>query len=450
MAHYLNLAPIMDDKTVLSNPHKGWYIHFVDNGFSRPFYRDSIPAGEHLENIPGIHHLYIRFDWSDIELSEGVYDWSKIDNIINEWKPYGLKFSMRMCTCCKNTFVDSSVPHWVLDLGTKGYFFEGPNRFTGKDSRHWMPDYADPIYMEKLENFMRAYGEKYNGHPDIEFIDVGTYGVFGEGHSPQGSELPIDIIKWHINIHAKYFPDTQILVNDDMLRNFGGGESAIELGRYCKGLNIGIRDDSALVQGPAAQFGYDTLRQPELFDLFADEFPVDLESAHQQFVLPEVARGEMTYLESLRRCHATFSGFHGNVPEWYEKHHWFHDHVANLLGYWYFIDGVTLPELREGMNGRIVLRCANRGFARGYHDYELRVRIDDQIVATVPAANRNWLPDKPVDLPVSIAVKHLAAGDYGVEVGLFEGERPIQLGLKEETKREGGYYEICRLEVAPW
>lgn len=449
MTNYLNLSPIADDKTVLENPHKGWYVHFVDNGFARPFYRDSIPAGDHMESIPGIHHLYIRFDWSDIETEEGKCDWSKIDDIIAEWAPYGYKFSLRMCTCCRNPFRYSSVPQWLIDMGTNGREWEEENRFTGKIGKFWVPDYGDPVYMEKLESFMGEYGKKYNGDPNVEFIDVGTFGFYGEGHVSQGVEASPELIKWHMDIHSKYFPDTLILVNDDMLRNFGN-EAAMELGRYCMGLGMGIRDDSAQVTGPAKEFGYDSLRQPELFDLFAPEFPVDLESTHQSMILPEVARGEMAYFEALRRCHATYAGFHGRVYDWYEKHNYFHDHLANLLGYWYFIDGVTLPQLKEGMNGKLSLRVSNRGFARGYHDYELRVRIGGKLVAAVPAANRNWLPERVVEMPVSIETKGLPAGDYGVEIGLFEGERPIQLGLKETAKREGGYYEICRLEIAPW
>lgn len=35
-------VPLQDDKTVLSNPHKGWYYHSIDNGLTRPTYRDGV------------------------------------------------------------------------------------------------------------------------------------------------------------------------------------------------------------------------------------------------------------------------------------------------------------------------------------------------------------------------------------------------------------------------
>ena len=32
---YQDLGHLADDKTVLENPHKGWYYHFLDNGYYR-------------------------------------------------------------------------------------------------------------------------------------------------------------------------------------------------------------------------------------------------------------------------------------------------------------------------------------------------------------------------------------------------------------------------------
>ena len=38
--NFVDLRLLVDDKTVLKNPHKGWFWHFIDNGYGRPFYRD--------------------------------------------------------------------------------------------------------------------------------------------------------------------------------------------------------------------------------------------------------------------------------------------------------------------------------------------------------------------------------------------------------------------------
>ena len=54
-------------KTVLKNPHKGWYWHYFDNGVRRPLYRDKLPEGETYESFPGLNHLYLRIDWYDVQ-----------------------------------------------------------------------------------------------------------------------------------------------------------------------------------------------------------------------------------------------------------------------------------------------------------------------------------------------------------------------------------------------
>ena len=42
-----DLTKYRDDRTVLRNPHKGWYWHYYDNGFGRDTYRDRWQEGEY-------------------------------------------------------------------------------------------------------------------------------------------------------------------------------------------------------------------------------------------------------------------------------------------------------------------------------------------------------------------------------------------------------------------
>ena len=76
--HYRDLRSLQDDRTVLRNPHKGWYWHYIDNGYGRDNYRKLHDPADMLEDFPGLNHLYLRFDWGDIEKEEGVVpDWSR-------------------------------------------------------------------------------------------------------------------------------------------------------------------------------------------------------------------------------------------------------------------------------------------------------------------------------------------------------------------------------------
>jgi hypothetical protein len=204
---YYSFKQHLDDVTVLRNPHKGWYYHYVDNGFQGPKYRDRVSAGEDFSGFPGMHHLYLRFDWIDVEAQEGVYDWSQIDEIMERFAPHGLRCSFRLCTY-ETGF--PATPAWLFQKGAKSADCSRMAQAEGnraEDGVNSEPDYGDPIYLAALERLMAAYGARYDGDPRVELVDVGTFGTWGEGHTYFGSRktYDIDTLMAHLKLHVKYF-----------------------------------------------------------------------------------------------------------------------------------------------------------------------------------------------------------------------------------------------------
>ena len=66
--NFIDLRLLADDKTVLKNPHKGWFWHYIDNGYGRGNYRANHDPGDDLADFPGLNHLYLRFDWGDVDI----------------------------------------------------------------------------------------------------------------------------------------------------------------------------------------------------------------------------------------------------------------------------------------------------------------------------------------------------------------------------------------------
>ena len=62
------------------------------------------------------------------------------------------------------------------------------------------------------------------------------------------------------------------------------------------------------------------------------------------------------------------------------------------------------------------------------------------------ADNRDWLPDTAFTLDLRVDARGVPAGEYEVAVGLFEGERPIKLAIKE-TALDEGYYTVGHTTV---
>ena len=452
LADYVDLADLQDDKTPLRNPHRGWYVHYVDNGFGSPVYRDSIEEGDFLEDFPGLNHLYLRFDWRDVEPENGVFDFSRLDEIIETWGKHGYRFSLRPCTyeCFDNPLIKSATPEWVWKAGAA---------FTNVNDTY-EPDYSDPVFLSYLDRMMHMLGEHYAADPRLEFIDVGTFGTWGEGHTIAGSDkiFPLETMLKHIDLHVKHFPDSYILLNDDYVNcrpEPHPGETDRILS-YAKQLGLGLRDDSVCVDGYVMQYGYDTLRTPMLFDEFWRNAPIDMEFAHMWHYTnpkfdPPLIRDGYPAMEACRRSHASFAGFHGSPREFLKQFPTLADYLGSRLGYWFFIDGLQLPKLVSGARNHIDIVFENRGFAPCYHKFEVRLRLVSENgtcrVMEQDIDPRRWLPGEMVIEHVEIDTRGLPSGAYRLEAGIFEGSIPIKIGMNKQLLRNGGYYDLAEAVI---
>jgi len=459
---YQDLRHLADDKTVLENPHKGWYYHFLDNGYGRPAYRDRLVEGKKLQT-PCLNHMYLRFDWGDIEKEEGILDWSYIDEVFEKWGALGYKFTLRICTF-EGANITYATPKWLVDRGI-GATHVVPNTPVSSDPNAtkedlkkgaYEPDYGNPLYLKKLELFLAACGKKFNCDPQVEYLDIGTFGTWGEGHtwSGTGKAYSADVIKQHINLHLKYFPDKTLMINDDFIAHVArtSAEDASALYDYCLNKGLGIRDDSICVQSFSDRFGYDTLRLPTVFANFAKYAPVDIEFAHIHHNADHLMKDGYPIIEALRHAHATYAGYHGYEDDWYAKVPYLSDYCANRLGYWFFVDGIDMGTPCSGCSeiGKIYIR--NNGFSKCYHQYDLKLRLQDNSGNTYPLNDQypdstRWLPEQNTEEVFRLNYRNVPPGEYAVEVGLFEGDRPIKLAVKSDYRQPDGYYRLTRIQV---
>lgn len=437
---YIDLRTLVDDKTVLKNPHKGWYMHYIDNGMRRANYRNTIKPGDYLTDFPGLNHMYLRFDWSDIEKEKGIYDFTPLEDIMNEWGQYGYKFSLRMV--CFETSYEYATPKYVFDEGAYGVDIPGSGP---------QPDYGDPIFLKYLEKFVEKFAEQYDGDPRVEIIDIGSYGTWGEGHTACASGIiyPSEIVKRHFDIHAKYFTKTFLLCNDDHIigRMAHGDEEVNDMLDYADARGFGIQDDSICCTGYAETLGYDTMRACWAFDKLYKNAPSCIEFEHYSTTKdhPQFFRNGYTMMESLKNSHATFAGFHGNPRLWLENEYWLTDYCANRLGYWYFVTSAAIPEQTASRRNKMTLHFENRGWAPAYHKYELKVKIGDKITVS-DWDIRTLSEDSCADVVVNPDLTGLQEGKYDVFVGLFEGDTPVKLAVKKEFEQDG-YYRIAEVFV---
>lgn len=350
---------------------------------------------------------------------------------------------MRICTYEGSGEIPFATPEYVYEEGARCYSLPG-----GRIE----PDYGDPIFLENLARFLEEAGRRYNGDPRLELIDVGTFGTWGEGHTGCGSDIvyPADVIKKHIDLTVKNFPDTFVMLNDDHINHrwSRGFEENADLIEYAENRGLGLDDDSVCVAYYCQTMGYNTLRTPWLFDRFYPNAPIVLEFEHYTNVAPENFKGGYPFIDAMQRTGATFAGFHGYPAPWLEREPYLTEYAANRLGYWYLPDSVTVGDLTVGAPNRVVLAMENRGFAKAYRRYDLKLKLSGdggRYVETVDADNRLWEAKKITESRLLFTPKDLPAGEYALSLGLFEGERPIELGMKDKDAE--GFYPMCRVRA---
>lgn len=463
-----DLTSLHDAARVLENPHKGWYHHFPDNNPNKY----QIARDEDLLDFPGMDHLYIRLAWSYLEPKEGQFDWAVIDRIIDKWTAQGLGIAFRVS--CKETSTDRieqqyATPLWVKEAGAKGGHYKMGNP-AGPDAP-WEPVYDDPVFLEKLENFLSAFAARYEGKPWLRYVDIGSIGDWGEGHSWASSRkvLSFAVRKAHIDLHLKHFKRSQLMISDDYVHALPDLAERETLHRYILENGISYRDDSILVNGNFSGSGKTfTVRSPETF---ADAYPLRptvLELEHYGKVKslgnwdarPDSAAfksgGGKSGADHLRGAlgllGATYIGYHGDAREWLNDNPELTKELLNRCGYWLFPVSLDLPAtMVAGSSAPLRLTIENRGVAPPYHPYELRLKLvqgDTSMEIPIGTADRSWMPGKQIHVQSQLILpKDLKPGRHAVSIGLFEGARPVELALKSSIRDTAGFYQIAEIAV---
>lgn len=461
-----------DLQTPLANPHKGWYHHFPDNHPNKY----QIAQDSDLLNFPGMDHVYIRLAWSYLEPREGQFDWPVIDRIIDKWTGHGLGIAFRIS--CRETSADRieqqfATPRWVAEAGARGgHYLMG--KATGPEGP-WEPVFDDPVFLDKLDRFLAAFAARYDGRPWLRYVDIGSIGDWGEGHSWAGSrqECGLAARLRHVDLYRTQFQRSQLVVTDDFVYALNDPQERKTLHEHVLQHGISYRDDSILVNGYLAgtsdQF---TVRSPEFFADAYGKTPTVFELEHYGTVKKQgnwegrpdslVAKhgqgktGPDYFRGALGLLHATYIGYHGYADQWLADNPELTGELLNRCGYWYLLRRVSLPaKLQPGADVALTFDWENRGVAPAYHPYQLHLRWvgPETVDQELDAGNRQWLPasQEPsterycVTLPAN-----MPPATYELKFKLYspEAERDVQVALQPDLRDEAGYYRIGQVEVS--
>lgn len=314
-----------DNQAGLNNPDMGWYYYKFDNGLNN--YGTRNPDNEVFDYWPGMTTIYYRIAWGHLEPKKGQYNWDLIDKSAKYWIAAGKKLCFRI-TALEG--YDGATPDWV---GT-GY------------------DPGNPVFLEALDSFLAAFAARYDGKPYVAYIDIGTIGIWGEGHGNVSDSVRIK----HIDMHLKHFKKSLLVANDDM---------GPEVCEYALKHGISIRDDSVM-------WHWNMFPTTVSFDQFWPTMPTVLETCHYGNITNKrnpwnIGWSDTALLATIEKYHASWVSVHGWPDDfWKERQECIN--AANLrMGYRLRLTEASwLQDVSVGRSWYFILNWCNAGVAPCY------------------------------------------------------------------------------------
>ncbi len=417
---------------ILYNPGMGLAdFHF---GFGHP---PRIP-----EEYPRSTVAYFRWSWAELEPEEGRYAFEFVDRVIAQAKAKGEALAFRIMT-----EYEKGTPGWLLSKGVRSI----------QESDGVFPDYNDPLFLEYHDKLIKAFGARYDGSPDIDHVDIGSVGCWGEWNTaccideqrPQCERLyPTEANQRRIaDAYFDAFPTIPLVMLHGGLLHYAASRGA------------GWRGDCF------GDYGYftDTWNHMDHAYTPALDDPVVAEAWKHGPVQFEVC---------------------GVVQDWYDKGfdldrilqkglEW---HVSVLNAKSSPIPAVWRPRFEEYLKKlgyRLVLRelthpveaapsrellvrstWDNIGVAPIYHPWPLAYRLRSATGAVVarwtsPADLKRWLPGVRQTVEDRIALPpYLADGSYHLDLAILDrAARSPYVSVAIEGRRPDGWYEISTVLI---
>lgn len=176
----VRVSPQEREDAVLHNPDMGWVLlenYALDPGPNGSSTLAALPE----EDFPGVDHVALMFSWADVETSEGVYDFTRVNHAYEYWRARGKRIHLRMSAEALLWWPNSGrgVPRYVLDALTpkekqvRSAFGIG---YTVVDARN-------AHYRERLGRFLEAVAANFSGDRPVGLVDLRGFGLWGEWHS---------------------------------------------------------------------------------------------------------------------------------------------------------------------------------------------------------------------------------------------------------------------------
>lgn len=429
---------------VLTNPGIGFMTFQRFNGDTlneakgwtegKPIVYQDFDGNLKNEGYPDTTIAYFRIYWKFVEPEQGKYRWDLIDKALETARQRGQTLMLRIAPY--GTGNQNDVPGWYREMvGDKKDWRE----------KKWQVDPEDPRYARHFTTMIKNLANRYDGHPDLESVDVSIVGAWGEG---AGSALLTPKTRRElVDAYIDNFKKTHLvmLLTDEKTNGYAMSHADVGWRVDCLGDMGGF--------SPTWSHMNDYYPQAIINFGVRDAWkkaPVTLEVCwvmqHWKDMGWDVNR---IIAESLKWHVSSFNAKSSPVPEdwWPSVDSW-----LRKMGYRFVLRKFTYPAtVKAGEGLSFTSWWENAGVAPCYRKFPLALRLHNgqkSKILTTDADITTWLPgDNLYDNSVTVP-PDVPAGEYDLQIAILD-PRPknptIKLAITDRQK--DGWYPLGKINI---
>lgn len=386
-------------------------------------------------NHPDSGVFYCGTRWKEIEIDDGVYDWSDLDRKLEMAAAMGCTAVVRIAPYALAEHED--IPAWLRQRVPEEPEFP-----------FWRIDPNTTDYPKLWARLIRAFAARYDGHPVISSVDMAIVGAWGEGGGTEFMEYSAmeTIIRAYVD-GFRHTPLQSLLHDPRSLRCIRDCRAKVGFRVDCLGDMGGFHGER---WSHMLDFYPENIENFEMGDAWRDA-PVVFEACwHMNDWYLQGWDIDYIIDESLKWHISSYNSKGTTVPEaWRESvERW-----VRRMGYRFEIHELAWnSEAAAGEDWNAQMLVLNTGVAPCYHNYSPVIRLCGAgRTADIPLDEdiRTWMPDEEHFSRWTIRIpENLEAGDYEVHLGFPTGlEKRPALMLAIENEQVDGFYKMGHVRV---
>ena len=378
---------------------------------------------------------YWRVYWRFVEPERGQYRWDMFDKALQTAHDRGQTLMLRIAPYGFGE--DQDVPNWYrATVGAE----------TGIKQR-WRTDPENPLYAEVFGEFIKAIADRYDGHPDLDSVDMSFIGYWGEGGDcEQLSENTMQRLTDAYIDNFKKMPLMALLTDDPRHHEYIKAKSN----------KVGYRADCLGDMGGFSEnWSHMYVAYPESITEhgLTDAWKTGPVSFEVCWVVQHwLNKGwDIDYIidQSLKWHISSFNAKSSPIPEQWQPNV---ERWLKKMGYRFAIRRVMYSEqVHAGGTLHIKSWWENLGVAPIYYRYPLAFRLKGDRNSYILKAKSDitkWLPGDIIFTEDLALPQNAAEGNYMLQtaiIGRFDDNPAIKLANSERDS--DGWYDVGTVAV---